>query len=270
MVEEAELHRADVQRIADRFSAWYLPVVASIAALTLLITHNPLSMAAVMVVACSCSFALATPIAMLASVGAAAKRGLLFKGGKYIETLAKADTLLVDKTGTLTLGRPQLTDIIVLHGAAENEVLALAAAVERDSEHPLAEAVRVAARERNLSFDTAEQFASIVGQGVRANVKNHVIAVGNQRMVAGAAHCAEAGVLEVQGKTVLFVAQDDVVVGMLAVADTVRPEIAAAIALLRSQGIARVENADGRQRTGCSSAGTAIGNQLSGEPAARG
>lgn len=241
MVEEAELHRADVQRVADTFSAWYLPVVASIAALTLLITRNPLSMAAVMVVACSCSFALATPIAMLASVGAAAKRGLLFKGGKYIETLAKADTVLVDKTGTLTLGRPQVTDIIVLHGASENEVLALAAAVERDSEHPLAAAVRAVAKERGLPLHTPEQFVSIVGQGVRANVKNQVIAVGNRRMIPSATQAAEAEALEAQGKTVLFVARDGVLVGMLAVADTVRPEMADAIAQLRTLGMQRIE-----------------------------
>ncbi|HEX9617087.1 MAG TPA: HAD-IC family P-type ATPase, partial [Anaerolineales bacterium] len=112
MVEEAEAHRGDVQRIADRFSGYYLPVVAAIAALTFLLRRDPLAVAAVLVVACSCSFALATPIAILASVGAGARRGLLIKGGRYIETLAKADVLLIDKTGTLTLGRPAITDIL--------------------------------------------------------------------------------------------------------------------------------------------------------------
>ena len=107
MVEEAEAHRADVQRLADKFSAYYLPVVAVIAALTFVISRNPLSTAAVLVVACSCSFALATPVAMLASIARAAKRGLLIKGGKHLETLARADVLLVDKTGTLTLGQPK-------------------------------------------------------------------------------------------------------------------------------------------------------------------
>ena len=113
MVEEAEAHRADVQRIADKFSAYYLPVVAGVAALTFLIRRDPLATAAVLVVACSCSFALATPIAMLASVGAGAKRGLLIKGGKYLESLARADVLLIDKTGTLTLGKPAITDVTV-------------------------------------------------------------------------------------------------------------------------------------------------------------
>ena len=116
LVEEAEAHRATVQRFADRFSAYYLPVVVGVALLTFLIRRDPLSSAAVLVVACSCSVALATPIAMLASIGAGAKRGLLIKGGKYLELLARADVLLIDKTGTLTLGQPQITDVVALNG----------------------------------------------------------------------------------------------------------------------------------------------------------
>src|SRR5439155_430121 len=138
MVEEAEAHRAPVQRIADRFSAYFLPVVATIAALTFLISRNPLSVASVLVVACSCSFALATPIAMLASIGAAASRGILIKGGKYLESLSHADVLLIDKTGTITTGQPQITDVIALAGHSQDEVLALAASADRGSEHPLA------------------------------------------------------------------------------------------------------------------------------------
>ena len=241
LVEEAELHRADVQRIADRFSAWYLPVVATIAALTFIITRNPLSTAAVMVVACSCSFALATPIAMLASVGAAAKRGLLFKGGKYIELMAKVDTVLVDKTGTLTLGRPRVTDVVTYNGITHDELLALAAAVERDSEHPLADAVRVAAKERGLLAYAPTQFASVVGQGVRARVNGRNIVVGNRHMIGAAANALAGVALEAQGKTVLFVVQDDVLIGMLAVADTVRPEVAGAIAQLRRLGVQHIE-----------------------------
>jgi Cu+-exporting ATPase len=136
MVEEAEAHRAEVQRLADRFSAYYLPVVVGIAALTFGLRGDPLATAAVLVVACSCTFALATPIAMLASIGAAARRGLLIKGGKYLESLARADVLLIDKTGTLTLGRPHIADIVSLNGASEAEVLHWAASAERYSEHP--------------------------------------------------------------------------------------------------------------------------------------
>ncbi len=183
LVEEAESNRADVQRIADRFSAYYLPVVAGIAVLTLLVRHDPLATAAVLVVACSCSFALATPIAMLASVGAGAKRGLLIKGSKYLETLASADVLLIDKTGTLTLGRPELTDVVPLNGLTQDEVLRLAASAERYSEHPLAEAVRKAAQERGLAASEAEGFEAVPGQGVRARVAGKHVAVGSRRLV---------------------------------------------------------------------------------------
>src|SRR5512143_1957019 len=136
LVEEAEAQRADVQRVADKFSAYYLPVVAGIAALTFLLSRNPLATCAVLVVACSCSFALATPIAMLASIGAAAKHGLLIKGGKYLELLAQADVLLIDKTGTVTLGQPQITGVVT-YGMSQAAVLQLAASAEKYSEHPL-------------------------------------------------------------------------------------------------------------------------------------
>ncbi|MBS3750540.1 MAG: cation-translocating P-type ATPase, partial [Anaerolineales bacterium] len=153
MVEEAEAHRGDMQRYADQFSALYLPVVGFIAAVTFLLSRDPLSTAAVLVVACSCSFALATPVAMLASIGRSAKHGLLIKGGKYLESMARADVLLIDKTGTVTLGQPRVTDVVSFPDKmSEMDVLALAAAVERDSEHPLAEAVRRAALEEGLSL----------------------------------------------------------------------------------------------------------------------
>ena len=170
-VEEAEANRADIQRTADRFSTFFLPIVLGIAALTFLLSRDPLATAAVLVVACSCSIALATPIAVLASVGAAAKHGLLIKGGRYLELLDRADVLLVDKTGTVTLGKPEITDVVVadgkwqiangkwqpadgeLHAAngafsgLSDELLHFAASAERFSEHPLAEAVRAAARD---------------------------------------------------------------------------------------------------------------------------
>jgi Cd2+/Zn2+-exporting ATPase/Cu+-exporting ATPase len=241
LVEEAEAHRADVQRIADKFSAYYLPIVAAIAALTFLLRRDPLATAAVLVVACSCSFALATPIAMLASIGAGAKRGLLIKGGKYLETLARADVLLVDKTGTLTLGRPQITDVIGLNGLPAHEVLALAASAERYSEHPLADAVRSAARERDLPLEEPEHFQTVPGQGVQARVHGSIVMVGNRRMIPTAAGLPVADGLEAQGKTLLFVARDDGLAGIIAAADTIRPEIVAALTAVRAQGIRQIE-----------------------------
>ncbi len=241
MVEEAEAHRAPVQRIADRFSAYFLPVVATIALVTFLASRNPLAVASVLVVACSCSFALATPIAMLASIGAAASRGILVKGGKYLESLSHADVLLIDKTGTITTGQPQITDVIALAGHSQDEVLALAASVERDSEHPLAEAVRQAAAEHMLALSEAEHFEAIPGLGVRAEVNGFTIAVGNARMMASSASLLVTQELERQGKTLLLVEQADKMIGVLAAADTIRPEVPAAIERLRTLGISTIE-----------------------------
>jgi Cd2+/Zn2+-exporting ATPase/Cu+-exporting ATPase len=256
LVEEAETHRADVQRVADRFSAWYLPVVAVVAALTFLLRGDTLATTAVLVVACSCSFALATPIAMLASVGAAARRGLLIKGGKYLELLAKADVLLVDKTGTLTQGRPQITDVAPLNGIPADEMLALAAAAERDSEHPLAEAVRRAAIERGLAVPAPEQFEAIPGGGVRARIGGRPVTVGNRRLVAAGAAMPTAAALEAQGKTLLFLACDGELLGVLAAADTPRPEIAHALAEARALGIKTIELLTGdNERTAAALAG---------------
>ena len=241
MVEEAEAHRADVQRIADRFSAYYLPVVGGIAVLTFLLSRNPLATAAVLVVACSCSFALATPIAMLATIGAGAKRGLLIKGGKYLEVLARADVLLIDKTGTLTLGKPQITDVISLNGVPDSEILTLAASAERYSEHPLAEAVRVAAHLQNLSLVEPRDFSAVPGMGVRASVNGNRIAVGNRRMISQAEGLPQTAELEAQGKTLLFVECDDELVGVLAAADTLRAEVPTALANVRALGVREIE-----------------------------
>ncbi len=214
MVEEAEAHRAPVQRIADRFSAYFLPVVASIALLTLVISRNPLSAAAVLVVACSCSFALATPIAMLASIGAAASHGLLVKGGKYLEALARADVVFIDKTGTVTAGRPQITNIVPLAGATAEEVLLLAASAERDSEHPLAEAVRQKADAAGLTLQAVSQFEAIPGMGIRARVNGVQISVGNARMIQEQAPVLAKLALEQEGKTLLMVEQEGNLIGI--------------------------------------------------------
>jgi Cd2+/Zn2+-exporting ATPase/Cu+-exporting ATPase len=241
MVEEAEAHRGDIQRLADRFSAYYLPIVATIAALTFLISRNPLATAAVLVVACSCSFALATPVAMLASIGASAKRGLLIKGGKYLEALARADVVLVDKTGTLTLGQPQITDVISLNGMSTSDILVLVASAERYSEHPLAEAVRAAARAQRLSLLEPEHFEAIPGMGIRASVNGRRVQVGNRRLLPTAESLPMAQQLEAQGKTLLWVALDGEPAAILAAADTLRSEVPAALAALRNLGVKRVE-----------------------------
>lgn len=241
LVEEAEAHRADVQRLADRFATWFLPFVATIAALTFLIRRDPLATAAVLVVACSCSLALATPIAMLASIGAAARRGLLIKGGRYLEALDRADVLLIDKTGTLTLGQPRLTDIVPLADLTGDEALALAAAAERYSEHPLAEAVRIAALERRVPRHASTDFAALPGAGVRARVGGRVVTVGSARLLPATANLSAVADLEAQGKTTLIVARDGEPIAVLASADTVRPEVPGALATIRALGIQQIE-----------------------------
>lgn len=241
MVEEAEAHRADVQRFADRFSAYYLPVVVVLAALTFLFSRNPLSTAAVLVVACACSIALATPVAMLASIGGSARRGLLIKGGKYLEALARADVVLVDKTGTLTLGQLQITDVFSLDDRPVSEILTLAASAERYSEHPLAEAVRVAAHAQNLTLFDPQDFEVIPGQGVRATVNGIPVVLGNRRLIPAAETLPIAQQLEQQGKTLLFLACNGALSAVLAAADTLRSEVPVALTELRALGVKHIE-----------------------------
>jgi Cd2+/Zn2+-exporting ATPase/Cu+-exporting ATPase len=241
LVEEAEANRADVQRFADRFSAYYLPIVMGIATLTFIISRNPLSTAAVLLVACSCSIALATPVAMLASIGGSAKRGLLIKGGKYLETLARVDVVLVDKTGTLTLGQPHITDVISLNGLPASDILAIAASAERYSEHPLAEAVRAAARDQNVSLSEPQDFEAVPGMGVRAKINGKQIVVGNRRMIPSAGALPVVQKLEGEGKTLLFLSSGDQLAGVLAASDMLRPEVPAAFKELSTLGIKNIE-----------------------------
>ncbi len=241
MVEEAEAHRGETQRFADKFSSYYLPIIVAIAALTFIMRRDPLATAAVLVVACSCAIALATPVAMLASIGKSARHGLLIKGGKYLEILPRADVLLIDKTGTLTLGKPQLTDIVPIGKLSERELLALAASAERYSEHPLAKAVRAAARERGMLLAEPERFEAVPGQGVRAVVQGRLIEVGNRGLIPAAASLPLVTELESQGKTLLFCSQDGEIVGVLAAADTLRPDVLVALNEVRSLGIEHIE-----------------------------
>lgn len=264
LVERAEANRAVVQRIADKFSGYYLPIVAGIAALTFVLRRDPLATAAVLVVACSCSFALATPIAMLASIGAAARRGLLIKGGRYLETLARADVLLIDKTGTVTLGRPRITDIVItdhrlriededngrrnlgLESAisdVQSSILRLAASAERYSEHPLAEAVRAAAAARGITLVEPQDFRAVPGLGVQAAVDGVAVAVGNREFMEDVdlRSWADLSGLTGEGRTLLYVSVDGRLAGILAAADTLRPEVPAALAKLRTLGVRRIE-----------------------------
>jgi Cd2+/Zn2+-exporting ATPase/Cu+-exporting ATPase len=241
LVEEAEANRAEVQRFADRFTVYFLPLVAGVALLTFLISRDPLATAAVLVVACSCAVALATPVAMLGSIGAAARHGLLFKGGRVIEAMAQADVLLIDKTGTITFGRPRLVAVAANGGLDERELLSLAASAERYSEHPLAEAVRQAAVERGLGLSDPVGFEAAPGRGVRASVNGRTVMVGNRAWVGGGPAPEAASALEGEGRIVLHVAVDGRPAGALALSDSLRPEVQAALTQARKLGISQIE-----------------------------
>jgi Cd2+/Zn2+-exporting ATPase/Cu+-exporting ATPase len=247
LVEEAETHKAPVQRFADRFSAVFLPLVLTAAALTLLFTHNIVAAIAVLVAACPCAVGLATPLSVVAAVGAGARRGLLIKGGLSLELLAKVDTLVVDKTGTLTHGRPRVTDVIsFVDDQNTAEVVARAAALEHYSEHPLASAVLVEAAERGLTPLTAREVQVLPGRGLSGQMEGRLLLLGTRRLLG------EQGItlfeeqerqvadLESEGKTVLLLAEQGVVLGALAVADTLRADVPAALAELRRLGVRQI------------------------------
>jgi Cd2+/Zn2+-exporting ATPase/Cu+-exporting ATPase len=245
LVEGAEANKGDVQRIADQFSGYYLPLVLGIAGITYLVSRDTLAAVAVLVVACSCSFALATPIAMLASIAAGAKRGLLIKGGRYVEILAMADVLLIDKTGTLTLGQPTITGIYPVDGLASEGLLSLAAEAEKYSEHPLGEAVRRSAAEWGLRLRDPDSFEAVPGVGVKAQIDGHEIEVG--RGDPASTQLQEWVGEELAGSTRLYVYRDGEVIGMLTAADTLRPEVPEALAELQAYGLDQIELLTGDQ-----------------------
>ena len=237
MVEEAEGNRSEIQTFADKFSGYFLPLVLLAAALTYIFSGDPLSTVAVLVVSCSCAIALATPIAMLASIGAAAKHGLLIKGGKYIEALARADVLLIDKTGTVTFGEPRITDILPINGYTSEELLRMTASVEAYSEHALAEAVIKTARERHIELEEITNFSSTPGQGIQAIYQGSNVRVGNERFIARVCDLSSLESLETPGKTRLLVSCDGVLVGVIAAADTLRPEVPEALETIKGLGV---------------------------------
>jgi len=239
-VEAAEADRPAVHRAADRAAAWMLPVVLGTAILSFALTGRVTAAASVLVVACSCSLALAAPLAVTAAVAAGARRGVLVRGGRALEALARVDAVLVDKTGTLTAGRPRVTRVAALGGWTEAEVLGLAAAAERDSEHPLAQAVRDAARERGVTPHACDAFHALPGRGVRASVGGAEVTVGSAWLVPGVAAQAIEEV-EREGAAAVLVARDGEPVGVIGMADAVRDEVPAALAELDALGMQFVE-----------------------------
>jgi P-type Cu+ transporter len=244
LVEEAEAAKAPVQKIADKFASYFTPTILLIAAATYVLSGEIRNAIAVIVVACPCSVAIATPLAVVASMGTAARRGIIIKGGRYLEALAKVDTLVVDKTGTLTLGEPVVTDIEGFGESSRDEVLALAASVEKYSEHPLAAAILKEASRKAVKIPEPDKSQVLPGMGVVAMVNKRVMVLGNREIMSQRGivvpeevehYCCSR---EEEGKTVLLLAKGGKIGGVVCVADIVREGTIEAIRRLRSLGFA--------------------------------
>ncbi len=243
LVQEAEGNRGSVALWADRFSAYYLPAVGAVGLAALVVRGDPLAMAAVMAVACSCSFALAAPLAQLAAIGAAARMGVVVRGGRCLELLASVNVVLVDKTGTVTFGRPAVADVVPTGSFTPEEVLSLAASAEKYSSHPLGRAVVEEARRRGLYPADPQSFSEEPGLGVRASVGGLEVVVG--RAQARGAAWADLprdvqGLLEVwdaEGKSAMLVWVDGCLAGALSAEDALRPEVPEAVAALKRMGL---------------------------------
>ncbi|HEX6709188.1 MAG TPA: copper-translocating P-type ATPase, partial [Rubrobacter sp.] len=252
MVEEAQGSKAPIQRLADRISGVFVPAVIVVAVLTFALwwafgpapsfTFALLNMVAVLIIACPCAMGLATPTSIMVGTGKGAESGILIKGGEALEGAHKLTTIVLDKTGTLTKGEPELTDVSARDGLSENELLKIVASVESGSEHPLGEAIVRGAKGRGLSFAEAEEFEAVGGGGVRARVDGREVLVGTRRFL-GAAGVSENGLgprgeeLVQEGKTPMFVAIDGRPAGLVAVADTVREESREAVERLHRLGL---------------------------------
>jgi len=252
MVGEAQRSRAPIQRLADIVSSWFVPAVVLVAVVTSFVwgLYGPeprlayalVNAVAVLIIACPCALGLATPMSIMVGTGRGAQAGVLIKSAEALETLEKVDTMVVDKTGTLTEGRPRLVSVVVADGAKEQEVLALAAGLERGSEHPLAAAVLAGAAERGAGPAEVAEFRSLTGRGVAGMVAGRRVALGNARLleelgVAAGPLGARADALRGEGQTVMFLVAGEAVVGLLGVADPIKASTPEAIRALQVEGL---------------------------------
>ena len=252
MVAEAQRSRAPIQRLADRVSSWFVPAViitAVIAFIVWMLVGPPPQLAyaliaavSVLIIACPCALGLATPMSIMVGVGKGATAGVLIRNAEALERLEKIDTLVVDKTGTLTEGKPRVVAVAPTAGLEESTVLSLAASLERSSEHPLAAAIAAAARDRGLALEEITNFQSLTGKGVTGTARGRQVAVGNARLletlkIAPGELEARAEGLRREGATSMFVAIDGQPAGIIAVADPVKTSTPAALESLRREGI---------------------------------
>ena len=252
LVGEAQRSRAPIQRLADKVAGWFVPAVVVIAALTFAawmvfgpaphFPHALVNAVAVLIIACPCALGLATPMSIMVAMGRGAGMGVLIRNAEALETLEKVDTLLVDKTGTLTEGKPRLVVVEAAKGFSEEQVLRIAVALERGSEHPLAQAVVEGGRQRGVEAEIASAFRAVTGKGVVGEVEGARVALGSAALLADL--LIDAGPLRVraealrdQGQTVIFAATGQKLAGLIGVADPIKPSAAEALRALRDEGV---------------------------------
>ena len=261
MVEDAQASTAAVQRLADKVTAYFVPAVVTVAFLAFFgwwaagnFPQGLLAFIAVLIISCPCALGIATPAALMVGVGKGAEAGILIRGAEVLERAEKLTTVVFDKTGTLTRGEPNVTDIVALGEATEEEILRLAATVEAGSEHPLGEAIVRAAQHRELVLPKVAGFEAIPGHGIRGQVEGRQVLMGNRRLFARegiATAIAEAIMtrLEAEGKTAMLVGRDGGLSGIIAVADTLKPEAQEAVSALQQEGIEVILLTGDNQRT---------------------
>ncbi|MBN0043068.1 heavy metal translocating P-type ATPase [Streptomyces actuosus] len=252
MVRRAQASRPAIARLVDQVSAVFVPVVMMIAlgAFALwyvtgpspVFTYALITAVSVLIIACPCALGLATPLAIVVGTGKGATNGILFRNAEAIETARRIDTAVLDKTGTITAGHPVLTDVVALDGQDPDDLLALVAAAEADSEHPLATAIVAGARDRGIRIPAASRFQSVTGQGVQATVDGHEVLIGNTRLLAGArvqtgVLAERAAALAADGKTAVLLAVDGLPAGLVGVADPVKEDSAAGVTALHDLGL---------------------------------
>ena len=264
MVAKAQRSRAPIQKYADQVSGLFVPAVIAVAALSFVgwavwgpdpaLSYGLVAAVAVLIIACPCALGLATPMSIMTATGRGAQAGVLIKNAEALERFEKVDTLIVDKTGTLTEGKPRLIAVLPEPGHDEAEVLRLAASLERGSEHPLAEAILRGAEERGVALAATTDFEAITGKGVRGVVDGHAVALGNLRLVSdmglsAADLVARADQRRDQGETVMFVVLDGIIAGMVAVADPVKETTPAALKALHALGLQIIMATGDNERT---------------------
>ena len=263
MVAEAQRSRAPIQKLADIVAAYFVQIVIAVAVLTFVIwawigpeprmAYAIINAVAVLIIACPCALGLATPMSIMVAMGKGAMAGVLFKNAEAIEVMRKVDTLVVDKTGTLTVGKPKLINIIPANGFDEKSVLHFGASIERGSEHPLASAIVKGAEERGISLTDVDGFDSVTGKGVMGNIEGHKIALGNRKLLEDIGIdpgelSQKAEAMRTEGQTVMFIIIDGKAAGLLGVADPIKETTPEAISALHNEGI-RIVMLTGDNRT---------------------